>query len=131
MKSFHLDSVSKREVIDTLIALLVGVGSFFALHYFQVTDTVGRVVALLAGAVFVGHLSRGHLCRGLRQEYPNARWIGLLAVGFAIATFGVIAQVLREYREASSRNKLGRVSRCQPAAQSQFVPTAQWLAALW
>ena len=65
---------------------------FFVLHYFHIADAVWRVAALLAGAVFVGCLCRGHLCRGLREKYPNARWIGLLAVGLAIATFGVIAR---------------------------------------
>jgi hypothetical protein len=92
MKSFRLETGSKQEVIQTIIALLIGVGLFFALDYFRITDAVWRVAALLAGAVFAGYLGRGHLCRRLRQRYPKARWIGLLAVGIAIATFGVIAR---------------------------------------
>jgi hypothetical protein len=92
MKSFRLHTESKRELIQGIVALLIGVGLFLALHYFHIAETAWRVVAVLAGAVFVGYLCRGQLCRMLRQRYPNARWIGLLAVGFAIATFGVIAR---------------------------------------
>jgi hypothetical protein len=44
------------------------------------------------GAVLVSYLCRGHVCRSLRTKYPNARWIGLLAVGFAIAAFGFLAR---------------------------------------
>ena len=92
MKSFRLHTGPKGELIQFAIALLIAVGLFLALHYFHITETAYRVVAVLAGAVFVGYLCRGQLCRKLRRRYPNARWIGLLAVGFAIATFGVIAR---------------------------------------
>ena len=91
MKSFRLHTGSKSEVIQTIIATLIGVGLFLALHYLGITDAVWRIVAILAGAVSVGYLCRGHLARGLRQKYPNARWVGLVAVGFTIATFGAIA----------------------------------------
>ena len=89
---FILALLSERGWTQRTLAIVLGVGLFFALDYFRITDTVWRVVALLAGAVFVGYLCRGYLCRSLRQKYPNARWIGLLAVGFAIVTFGVIAR---------------------------------------
>src|SRR5437016_14565784 len=92
MKSFRLASTSRREVIESVIALLIGVGIFFALDYFHITEAVWRVFALLSGAIFVGYLCRGYVCRSLRGKYPNARWIGVLAVGFAITTFGVIAR---------------------------------------
>ena len=92
MRSFRLHTESKAELIQFAVAVLVSVGLFLALHYFHIADTAYRVAAVLVGAVFVGYLSRGQLCRSLRQRYPNARWIGLLAVGFAIITFGVIAR---------------------------------------
>ena len=92
MKSFRLHTESKTDLVLGIIALLVGVGLFLALHHFHIAETVWRVVAVFGGAVFVGFLCRGQLCRALRQRYPNARWIGLLAVGFAIGTFGVIAR---------------------------------------
>ena len=94
MKSFHLDTTSKREVIQMVGALLIGVGLFFALEYFQITATVWRAVTLLSGAVFVGYLCRGHLCRSLRRKYPNARWIGLLAIGLSIASFWATARLV-------------------------------------
>jgi uncharacterized membrane protein HdeD (DUF308 family) len=94
MKSFRLHTEPKRELIQGIVALVIGVGLFLALHHFQIAQTAWRVVAVLVGAVLVGSLCRGQLCRALRQRHPNARWIGLLAVGFAIATFGVIARVV-------------------------------------
>jgi hypothetical protein len=94
MKSFRLHTDSKAELIQFAIAVLIGVGVFLALHYFPIAETALRVAAVLAGAVSVGYLSRGQLCRALRQRYPNARWIGLLAVGFAVLTFGGIARFL-------------------------------------
>ena len=94
MKSFHLHTESKGELIQGIVAMVSGVGLFLALHQFHIAETAWRVLAVLAGAVFVGYLCRGQLCRVLRQRYPNARWIGLLAIGFAIATFGVIARIV-------------------------------------
>jgi hypothetical protein len=92
MKSFRLYTGPKAELIQGIVALLIGVGLFLALHYVTIAETAWRVVAVMAGAVFVGYLCRGQLSRSLRQQYPNARWIGLLAVGLAIAAFGVIAR---------------------------------------
>jgi hypothetical protein len=92
MKSFRLQTASKTELTQGIVGLLLGVGLFLALHYYQIADTVWRIVAVLAGALFVGYLCRGQLCRTLRLRYPNARWVGLLAIGFAIVTFGVIAR---------------------------------------
>ena len=94
MKSFRLQTDPKRDLVQFLIAGIIGVGLFLALHFFPITGTALRIAAVLAGAVFVGYLCRGQLCRALRQRYPNARSIGLLAVGFAILTFGGIARFL-------------------------------------
>lgn len=102
MKSFRLHTDSKGELIQFVIAALIGVGVFLALQYFPIAETALRVAAVLAGAVSVGYLSRGQLCRTLRQRYPNARWIGLLAVGFAILTFGGIARLVVPGAETTS-----------------------------
>ncbi len=92
MRSFRLHIESKAELIWDAIALAVGVGVFFLLRHWQIAELAWRIGALLAAAVFVGYLLRGRLCRTLRQRYPNARWIGLLAVGMTVLTFGVIAR---------------------------------------
>ena len=93
MKSFRLYAAElKGDLIQGIAALLIGVGLFSALHQFRIAETAWRIVAILPGAVFVGYLCRGQLCRVLRQRYPNTRWMGLLAVGFAIAAFGGIAR---------------------------------------
>ncbi len=102
MKSFRLHTGPKGELIQAIVALLIGVGLFLALHHFHIAETAWRVVAVLVGAVFVGYLCRGQLCRSLRQRYPNARWIGLLAVGLAIVTFGVIARFVVPGAEESA-----------------------------
>ena len=92
MKSFHLQPEPKREVVLSIAALLVGVGLFLALRRYPISQTAWRIVAVLAGALVVGYLCRGQLCRTLRQRYPKARWIVLLALGFSIAIFGVVAR---------------------------------------
>ena len=92
MKSFRLHTGPKGELVQDIVGLLVGVGLFLALHFFHIAESAWRIVAIITGAVFVGYMCRGRLCRSLRIRYPNARWIGLLAVGLAIATFGVIAR---------------------------------------
>ena len=92
MKSFRLHTDSKRELIQFVITVLIGIGAFLAPHYFPIAETALRVAVVLGGAVSVGYLCRGQLCRALGQRYPNARWIGLLAVGFAVLTFGGIAR---------------------------------------
>jgi hypothetical protein len=94
MKSFRLHTDSKGELIQFVIAVLIGIGLFLALHYFPIAETAYRVVVVLAGAVFVGYLCRGQLCRALRRQYPNVRWIGLLAAGFAVLTFGGVARFI-------------------------------------
>ncbi|MFO0826567.1 MAG: hypothetical protein U0572_00315 [Phycisphaerales bacterium] len=91
MKSFRLHIGSKSELVKDVVGLSIGVGLFLVLHRFHIAATGWRIIAILAGAVFVGYVCRGRLSRKLRTRYPNARWIGLLAVGLAIATFGVIA----------------------------------------
>ncbi|MBI3985375.1 MAG: hypothetical protein HY343_00510 [Lentisphaerae bacterium] len=42
------------------------------------------------------------MCRALRQRYPNARWIPLLAVGFSIGIFGVIARFVLPHADDAS-----------------------------
>lgn len=102
MKSFRLHTGPKGELIQGIVALLIGVGLFLALHHFHIEETAWRVIAVLACAVFVGYLCRGQLCRSLRQRYPNARWIGLLAIGYAILTFGVVARFVVPGAEESA-----------------------------
>jgi peptidoglycan/LPS O-acetylase OafA/YrhL len=75
-----------------VLGIAVAVGLLAALSSFAITDTVVRVITITAGALVVGSLCRGQLCHNLRARYPNARWIGLLAVGLAIGTFGIIAR---------------------------------------
>jgi len=92
VKSFRLHTESKTELAQGIVGLLLGVGLFLALHYYHIAETVWRIVAVLAGALFVGYLCRGQLCRTLRLRYPKARWVGILAIGFAIVSVGVIAR---------------------------------------
>ena len=77
-----------------ITALSIGAALFLTLNYFHIAEKAWRIAMLLAGAVFVGYLIRGQTCRVLRRQYPNARWIGLLAVGLSIMTFGCIARWL-------------------------------------
>lgn len=102
MKSFRLHTDSKGELIQFGVAVLIGVGVFLALLYFPIAETALRIALALAGAVSAGYLCRGQLCRALRQQYPNARWVGLLAVGFAILTFGGVARFVVSGGEESS-----------------------------
>jgi hypothetical protein len=92
MKSFRLHIESKSELVQFAIGAFIGIGVFLMLHHFDISGTGYRVFTLLLAAVIVGYLWRGRLCRTLRQRYPRARWIPLLAVGFTIAGFGVIAR---------------------------------------
>ena len=92
MKSFRLHIESKSELVQSAIGLIIGVGVFLALQHFDVSGIGYRVVMLLLAAVMAGYLWRGQLGRTLRRRFPNARWIPLLAVGFTIAGFGVIAR---------------------------------------
>jgi|JI10StandDraft_1071094.scaffolds.fasta_scaffold351516_2 hypothetical protein len=92
MKSFRLHIGPKSELVQDVVGISVGAGLFLILHFFPIAETAWRIIAIIAGAVFVGYVCRGRLSRSLRTRYPNARWIGLLAVGLAIAMFGVIAR---------------------------------------
>jgi hypothetical protein len=75
-----------------VLAAFLAVGVLLALHFFPIARTALRIAAVFAGAAFVAYLARGQLCRVLLRQYPNAHRIGLLACGFAVATFGVIAR---------------------------------------
>ncbi|MFO1040649.1 MAG: hypothetical protein U0941_02635 [Planctomycetaceae bacterium] len=94
MKSFRLHTGSAAEIVQFIVAAIISIGLFWTLRYFHITDTGYRVISILVVAVFVAYLCRGTFCRSLRRQYPNARWIGLLAVGFSIATFGTAARFI-------------------------------------
>ena len=94
MKSFRLHTGSTAEIVQLIIAAIISIGLFWTFRYFQITDTAYRVISIMVVAVVVAYLCRGTLCRSLRRQYPNARWIGLLAVGISVATFGTAARFI-------------------------------------
>lgn len=94
MKSFWLHIGSKREGMLDAIGIMLALPLVGALHYFHIAEPAWRMTVIIGGAILVGSLCRGSLCRGFRLRYPNARWLGLLAVGWVLAMFGVFARFI-------------------------------------
>ena len=93
MKSFRLDRESVADFIESWPVIFASVALCVWLGYLGWFDAVWRVSLVLFAGAYFGYVIRGRLLQNLRSQYPNARWIGLLSIGFVVATLGVVARM--------------------------------------
>ena len=93
MRSFHLDTDSVADFLDSWPALILGVVLAGLSFVLGVTQLWSRVVAILFVAVYGVFLLRGVIAQRLRAQYPGARWIWLLSVAFTSSTIGVATRM--------------------------------------
>jgi hypothetical protein len=93
MKSFRLDGDSVAWFLDSWPALLIGGLLTGVLVYVGMRHPWGRVAGVLFCGAYGGYALRGVATKGLRKQYPNARWHWLLSIGLATATLGVFTRM--------------------------------------
>ncbi len=94
MKSFRLHIESISDITQSALGFFIGAGIVGLAYFFGIANPVLYTLLLLGAASFTGYLCRGTLCRMLKNQYPNARWTPLLAIGFSLCGFGALAQFL-------------------------------------
>lgn len=93
MKSFRLDTSSIKKTVESWPAILIAIALCVVMAYFGWLSIYWRVAAIVFGAVYFGQVFRGAITSGLRAKYPNAKYMGLLSIGFTAATLGVLIRM--------------------------------------
>ena len=88
-RSFRLDPDSVTEFLDSWPALLIGALVACLSVYLGMTHLWGRIFAVFLFGTYGGFLLRGVAGERLREQYPGARWVWLLSVGFTTLVVGV------------------------------------------
>lgn len=94
MKSFRLQIEDRKDLLLSLLWMAMGALIVLVSYWLGVGEVAAKTMMLLSGAFSVGFFARGHACRALRHKYPNARWIPLVAIGLAFASFLPIAMIV-------------------------------------
>ena len=93
LNSFRLDPKSVADFFDSWPAVIVAVvlGGGFA--YLGIAHLWGRITAIMILGIYGGYVLRGTAADRLREKYPGARWIWLLAAGMTTAALGVASRM--------------------------------------
>ena len=93
MKSFRLDTDSVVDFLDAWPAVVIGILLASLSAWLGITHLWGRAVAVLLCAIYGGFLVRGVFCQRLREQYPGARWVWLLAAGLTTIAVGLAVRM--------------------------------------
>jgi hypothetical protein len=93
MKSFRLDRNSVSELLATWPAALLAIALLTGLAYVGWFHVVARILFIGLGALYWGFVFRGRLHDSLRQKYPHAQALLLLAIALVTLTLGVVVRM--------------------------------------
>jgi hypothetical protein len=93
MRSFRLDPDSIAAFLDSWPALVIGFLLLCLSTYLGIAHLWGPVCAVVLCGTYGGFLLRGIATQRLREQYPGARWVWLLSVGFTTLMVGVATRM--------------------------------------
>ncbi len=102
MRSFRLDTDSVVDFLDSWPAVVIGILLASLSAWLGITHLWGRAVAVLLCAMYGGFLVRGVASQRLREQYPGARWVWLLAAGLTTIAVGVAARMAFQTIQSST-----------------------------